>query len=174
MALRCSVLESAVGSMWTLTRGVEGCVPVTGPHIEGLVQICEFAPTSDLRVRAVGALGNIARRQPGFVDLNRRIGAYLLENVIVKPLLQPTKDPAAIAEPIVEALDLFFDIYSDMAYDYDEPVFVKGEFLARLRQVYLPAKKFAKTIDRRKHRELRSRAGPGCPESPGIPRLQGN
>ncbi|KAJ1960932.1 hypothetical protein GGI12_003532 [Dipsacomyces acuminosporus] len=158
--MRCTILETAVGCMWTLARGVNGCVPVTPEQIEGLVHVCETAPTPSLRMKAVGVLGNIARRQPGFVNENRRIGAYLLENVISKPIMSvasaSTQDVATF-EPIIEALDVFYDIYGDMAYDYDDPVFVHGEFLSKLRQLYIPARKMVKCIDRRKHRQIRSR-----------------
>ncbi|KAI8323312.1 ARM repeat-containing protein [Martensiomyces pterosporus] len=159
--LRCTILETTVGCMWTLARGVDGAVPVTAEQIEGLVHVCETAPAPGLRVKAVGVLGNIARRQPGFVNENRRIGAYLLENIIAKPLLAAPDSSeyptASSSEPIIEALDLFYDIYSDMGYDYDAPVFVHGEFLNKLRQLYIPTRKLVKSIDRRKHRGLRDR-----------------
>ncbi|KAJ1661043.1 hypothetical protein GGF38_003851, partial [Coemansia sp. RSA 25] len=59
--------------------------------------------------------------------------------------------------PIIEALDLIYDIYGDQGYDYDEPVFVRGGFLAKLRDCYLPMRKLVKTVDRRIRRELRDR-----------------
>ncbi|KAJ2710657.1 hypothetical protein H4R19_003643 [Coemansia spiralis] len=157
--LRAAVLEPAVSCMWTLARNTSGAVPATPAHIEGLIHICETAPTPELRAKAVGALGSIARRQPGFVDENRRIGQYLLDNVIVKPLLAPAQaGDSAAAEPVAVALDLFYDIYGDMAYDYDGPVFVQGGFLERLRPLHGPLRKLARTVDRRKNRELRDRS----------------
>ncbi|KAJ2782438.1 hypothetical protein GGI15_002910 [Coemansia interrupta] len=167
--LRFVILEPAVGCMWTLARSVDGDVPVTPQQIEGLIHVCESAPTADIRVKAVGVLGNIARRQPGFVQDNNRIGVYLLDSIISKPLLahtasastkkaSPALNSDIDVEPIVEALDLIYDIYGDKTYDYDAPVFVQGNFLARLRQVYQPIRKLSKSIDRRKDRELRDRA----------------
>jgi hypothetical protein len=35
----------------------------------------------------------------------------------------------------VEALNLIFDVYSDIAFDYDYPVFVQGGFLNSLKQL---------------------------------------
>ncbi|KAJ1813596.1 hypothetical protein LPJ75_003119 [Coemansia sp. RSA 2598] len=165
--LRFVVLEPAIGCMWTLARSASGNVPVTPQQIEGLIQVCEIAPAADIRVKAVGVLGNVARRQPGHIEENKRIGTYLLEKVIAPPLMammstaSSSSRPAlthADIEPIVEALDLFYDIYGDMEFDYDEPVFVQCGFLAKIRQLYQPAHKMAKGIDRRKNRSLRDRA----------------
>ncbi|KAJ1722541.1 hypothetical protein LPJ53_003038 [Coemansia erecta] len=166
--LRFVILEPTVGCMWTLARSVAGDVPVTPQQIEGLIHVCESAPTADIRVKAVGVLGNIARRQPGFIQDNNRIGVYLLDSIISKPLLAHAASSSAKKaspalndidiEPIVEALDLIYDIYGDKAYDYDAPVFVQGNFLARLRQLYQPIRKLSKSIDRRRDRGLRDRA----------------
>jgi hypothetical protein len=35
----------------------------------------------------------------------------------------------------VEGLNLIFDVYSDIAFDYDYPVFVQGGFLNSLKQI---------------------------------------
>lgn len=43
-----------------------------------------------------------------------------------------TSAPDGPAEPTVEALNALFDIYADKEYDYDEPVFIKNNFLAHL------------------------------------------
>ncbi|KAJ2717688.1 hypothetical protein H4S00_004149 [Coemansia sp. D1744] len=157
--LRYMVLDRAIGCMWTLARGVGGEVPATPDQIEGLIFVCSTAPDHALRVKAVGVLGNIARRQPGHVDANRRIGLFLVDHVIAASLqanAQPGGTCAAV-EPVAEALDLLFDIYGDMAYDYDEPVFVREKLLPRLRQMLAPMRSLCKTVDRRKHRSLRDR-----------------
>ncbi|KAJ2489726.1 hypothetical protein IWW37_003783 [Coemansia sp. RSA 2050] len=156
--LRFAVLEPTISCMWTLARSAQGAVPATREQIEGLIHVCEQAPNSDLRVKAIGVLGSIACRKPGHVSDNQRIGTFLLDSVVCKSLL----DAGAPAhsrdiEPIIEALDLIYDIYGDQAYDYDEPVFVRGGFLAKLRTCYLPMRKLVKTIDRRVKRELRDR-----------------
>ncbi|KAI9466433.1 hypothetical protein LPJ79_001491 [Coemansia sp. RSA 1821] len=159
--LRFAVLDPTIGCMWTLARCVEGSVPVTPEQIEGLIHVYIQAPSSALRIKAVGALGNIARRHPGHIEANRRIGCFLLDQAIATPLQALTQSSTAsvrvAVEPIVEALDLLFDIYGDMEFDYDEPVFVRENMLARLRQLYIPVRKLAKTVDRRKHRSLRDR-----------------
>ncbi|KAJ1665177.1 hypothetical protein IW140_003550 [Coemansia sp. RSA 1813] len=162
--LRFAVLEPAFGCMWTLARCVGGCVPVTPEQIKGLIHVYEAAPSAETRVKVVGALGHIARRQPGHIEENQHIGTYLLEQVVSRPLMAyagpgDNSMPADVdAEPVVEALDIMFDIYSDMDFDYDEPVFVRGGFLGKLRKLYLPMRKMAKAVDRRKERELRDRS----------------
>ncbi|KAJ2746308.1 hypothetical protein GGI20_001430 [Coemansia sp. BCRC 34301] len=156
--LRFAVLEPTISCMWTLARSAQGAVPATQEQIEGLIHVCELAPNSDLRVKAIGVLGNIACRKPGHVDENKRIGTYLLDNIVCAQLLAAgaSSDTNAV-EPIIEALDLIYDIYGDQAYDYDEPVFVRGDFLVKLRNCYLPMRKLVKTVDRRVKRELRDR-----------------
>ncbi|KAJ2498747.1 hypothetical protein IWW47_003443, partial [Coemansia sp. RSA 2052] len=156
--LRFAVLEPTISCMWTLARSAQGAVPATQEQIEGLIHVCEQAPNSDLRVKAIGVLGNIACRKPGHVDENKRIGTYLLDSIVCAPLLAAgaSSDSNAV-EPIIEALDLIYDIYGDQGYDYDEPVFVRGGFLAKLRDCYLPMRKLVKTVDRRIRRELRDR-----------------
>ncbi|KAJ2875457.1 hypothetical protein GGH93_001610 [Coemansia aciculifera] len=156
--LRFAVLEPTISSMWTLARSSQGAVPATREQIEGLIHVCEQAPNSDLRVKAIGVLGNIACRKPGHVDTNQRIGTYLLDSIVCTPLLGAgAPSNSNDVEPIIEALDLIYDIYGDQAYDYDEPVFVRGDFLAKLRNCYLPMRKLVKTVDRRVKRELRDR-----------------
>jgi hypothetical protein len=39
------------------------------------------------------------------------------------------------ADVAVEALNLIYDVYSDCAFDYDEPVYVKGKFNQQLKQI---------------------------------------
>ncbi|KAJ2484084.1 hypothetical protein EV174_002712 [Coemansia sp. RSA 2320] len=155
--LRFAVLEPTISCMWTLARSAQGAVPASREQIEGLIHVCEQAPSSDLRVKAIGVLGNIACRKPGYIEENRRIGSYLLDEIVSKNLLVPGAPDSSAAEPLIEALDLIYDIYSDMTFDYDEPVFAYGAFLEKLRKCYLPMRKLVKTIDRRVKRELRDR-----------------
>jgi hypothetical protein len=36
---------------------------------------------------------------------------------------------------VVEILNSIFDIYSDKSFDYDEPVFIKGDYLSLLKKL---------------------------------------
>lgn len=49
--------------------------------------------------------------------------------------LPPTGNTAT--DPAIEALNAIFDVYADAEFDYDEPVFVKHNFLEHLK-VILP------------------------------------
>lgn len=84
-------------------------------------------------------------------------------------------------EVAVEVLNCIYDVYSDCAFDYDEPVFVHGGYLQNLQQ-FLPhfrslvsqvleekkktkanglipfIPRQVKSVDRRKNFDLRSRA----------------
>ncbi|KAJ2520333.1 hypothetical protein GGI11_002317 [Coemansia sp. RSA 2049] len=161
--LRSAVLEPVFGCMWTLARCVSGSVPVTAEQIKGLIHVCEVTSSPEIRVKVVGALGHIARRQPGYIEENKYIGSYILEQIISRPILEYADSKAVYAansvpvELIAEALDIMFDIYSDADFDYDEPVFVRGNFLDRLRKLYPSIRRLAKSVDRRKDRELRDR-----------------
>jgi hypothetical protein len=57
---------------------------------------------------------------------------------------------------VCEILDGIYDIYADVSYDYDR-VFVSNGFLNLLTDGYPHMKKMTKSLDGRKHRELRSR-----------------
>ncbi|KAJ2761859.1 hypothetical protein H4S06_000983, partial [Coemansia sp. BCRC 34490] len=100
---------------------------------------------------------------PGYIEENKYIGSYILEQIISRPILEYADSKAVYAansvpvELIAEALDIMFDIYSDADFDYDEPVFVRGNFLDRLRKLYPSIRRLAKSVDRRKDRELRDR-----------------
>ncbi|KAJ2368173.1 hypothetical protein H4S01_001740 [Coemansia sp. RSA 2610] len=152
-----AILDPVIGCMWTLARGVGGAVPATPEHIEGLMHVARTAATPGLRSKAVGVLGTVARRQPGFVDTNRRIGLFLVDDVVGASLHAFVQGERVAVEPVAEALDLLFDVYGDAAYDYDAPVFVGEALLPRLRQMYAPMRRLAKSVDRRTRRRLRDR-----------------
>lgn len=50
-------------------------------------------------------------------------------------VLQDIPTRATTPDVAVETLNALYDVYSDCAFDYDEPVFVQGGFLAQLRQI---------------------------------------
>lgn len=102
-----------------------------------------------LGVKSIGVLGRLAL-DPAPVQLNREIGVFLLTVVAAIP-----ETPAAEA---VEALNQLFDIYADNTFAYDKAVFWADGFYKHLEDALPKAKKLAKTIDKRKQTELRTRA----------------
>lgn len=53
--------------------------------------------------------------------------------VSILSALPPTGKTAT--DPAIEALNAIFDIYADADFDYDEPVFVKHNFLQHLKSI---------------------------------------
>lgn len=102
-----------------------------------------------LGVKCIGVLGSLAL-DPAPVDLNREIGVFLM--TVLSSL--PDAEPA----DTVEALNQLFDIYADKSFAFDEPVFWGNNFYKHLEDIQPKAKKLVKSIDKRKHGELRSRA----------------
>lgn len=102
-----------------------------------------------LGVKCIGVLGSLAI-DPATVELNREIGIFLLKVLSDLPDI-----PAADA---VEAMNQIMDIYSDKSYSYDEPVYWGDNLTKHLEDILPKAKTLAKTIDKRKFNELRSRA----------------
>ncbi|KAJ1673597.1 hypothetical protein EV182_004923 [Spiromyces aspiralis] len=159
------VLEGAIGCLWACARGLKAAgymasAPAPSALVEGLVGICQTSRSPSLHVKCIGALGLLACREPGFVEDNRKIGTFLIQGI---QATLASADGARIShehlEPVIEALDSIYDIYSDKAFDYDQPVFVRGEFLKALKQALPEYRKVVRvSIDRRKHRELRERA----------------
>ncbi|CAD6448733.1 b8734848-affc-4a2d-92fb-cc507b3940cd [Sclerotinia trifoliorum] len=101
-----------------------------------------------LGVKCIGVLGSLAL-EPAPTELNREIGVFLVTLLAGVP-----ETPAAHA---VEALNEIFDIYADKSYSFDQSVFWGNGFDKHLEEILPKCKKMAKTIDKRKSPELRSR-----------------
>lgn len=106
-------------------------------------------PFQGLGVKCIGVLGQLAL-DPAPTDLNREIGMFLITLLASLP-----ETPVADA---VEALNQIFDIYGDEEFAYDREVFWKDNFLKHLEDVRPKAKAMVKTVDKRTHSELRTRA----------------
>lgn len=106
-------------------------------------------PFQGLGVKCIGVLGQLAL-DPAPIDLNREIGMFLVTLLASLP-----ETPVADA---VEALNQIFDIYADEEFAYDREVFWKDNFLKHLEDVRPKAKAMVKTVDKRIHAELRTRA----------------
>ncbi|ORY01225.1 ARM repeat-containing protein [Basidiobolus meristosporus CBS 931.73] len=147
---RASVMEAVVGCLWTLARGAEAAVPVSEAQIAALIQSYHTTAVDSMRVKTIGLLGVLAQRKPGYVEANKVIGTFMIS------LIQEI--PKTSVEVLVEVLNAIYDIYGDIAYDYDRPVFVEGNFLNVLKQSTGEFRKMVKVVDRRKQKLLRQRA----------------
>ncbi|KAH8593420.1 hypothetical protein B0O99DRAFT_212668 [Bisporella sp. PMI_857] len=150
-------LASSITSLaWAVCRSQPGSIqikPEEQRKFMALYHASKNLPVTDdddafqaLGVKTIGVLGRLAL-DPAPVELNREIGVFLITILTGEP-------PAADA---VEALDQIFDIYSDINFSYDEPVFWGDGFYKHLEEILPKVKKLAKTIDKRKLGELRAR-----------------
>jgi hypothetical protein len=101
-----------------------------------------------LGVKCIGVLGQLAL-DPAPLDLNREIGVFLITVLSSLPSVPPAD--------AVEALNQLMDIYADKEFACDS-VFWGDNFHQHLDQIAPKAKKMAKSVDKRKHEELRLRA----------------
>ncbi|KAG0208513.1 hypothetical protein BGX28_000567 [Mortierella sp. GBA30] len=145
--MRGAVLDAIVGCLWTLARGLDAMVPLTEFHIPALMGAYASTSSDSMRVKAIGCLGVIARRQ-GSIDTNKVIGEFLINLLKNNPS----------TEACVEALNAIYDIYADAEFDYDMPVYVQGNFNQELKGMVKMVKFMVRNIDRRKDRDLRNRA----------------
>ena len=105
-------------------------------------------PFQALGVKCVGLLGQLAL-DPAPIPLNREISTFLLTQVSKLP-----NTPPAV---VVEALNQLFDIYGDEEKPCDE-VFWHDNFLKHLMEIQPSVRSMAKSVDKKKHAELRLRA----------------
>ncbi|KAH6723233.1 hypothetical protein BKA61DRAFT_464762 [Leptodontidium sp. MPI-SDFR-AT-0119] len=160
-------LASSITSLaWAVARSVKGAIKIKPEEQRKFMALYQASRSLEpsngdskgeddtdafqgLGVKSIGILGSLAM-DPAPVELNREIGIFLLTTLSALPDV-----PAA---DTVEALNQLFDIYADKSYSFDEPVFWGDNFSKHLEEIQPKAKKLAKSIDKRKFGELRSRA----------------
>ena len=150
-------LASSITSLaWAIGRSVQGQIniaPEEAKKFMALYQASKNVPTEGdafqgLGVKCIGVLGRLAL-DPAPIALNREIGIFLL--TVLSAL------PEAPVADMVQALDEIFDVYADKTYPCDK-TFVSDGFLKHLEELKPKVSKAAKTVDKRKNTELRSRA----------------
>ncbi|KAF9378209.1 hypothetical protein CPC16_011422 [Podila verticillata] len=145
--MRGAVLDAIVGCLWTLARGLDAEVPLADFHIPALMGAYTSTTSDSMRVKSIGCLGVIAKRQ-GAIETNKAVGEFLMNLLKNNPS----------TEACVEALNAMYDIYADKDFDYDLPVYVQRNFNQELRGMIKMVKFMVRNIDRRKSRDLRNRA----------------
>nr|CAG8456323.1 14202_t:CDS:10 [Entrophospora candida] len=140
--MRGSILEALVGCLWTLARA----------QIETFIVSYHHSISDSMRVKIIGTLGVVARRQNA-VKENKIIGDFMI-NVLQN--LPP--NGSTILDCAIEALNAIYDIYADKNFDYDQYVFVQGNYLNLLQNIVDPFRVMVKSIDKRNFRDQRLRA----------------
>ncbi|KAF9356842.1 hypothetical protein BGX26_004657 [Mortierella sp. AD094] len=144
--MRGLVLDAIVGCLWTLARGLDANVPLSEFHIPALMGAYSSTTSDSMRVKAIGCLSVIARRQ-GAIETNKVIGEFLINLLKNNPS----------TEACVEALNGIYDIYADAEFDYDLPVYVQGNFNQELQGMIKMVRFKVRNVDRRKNKDLRDR-----------------
>ncbi|KAG0245643.1 armadillo-type protein [Mortierella sp. GBAus27b] len=144
--MRGAVLDAIVGCLWTLARGLDANVPLSDFHVPALMGAYSSTTSDSMRVKTIGCLGVIARRQ-GAIETNKVIGEFLINILKNKPT----------ADACVEALNAIYDVYADGEFDYDLPVFVQGNFNQELKGMVKAVRFMVRNIDRRRNKDLRNR-----------------
>ncbi|GAA5934107.1 Syo1p [Sporobolomyces koalae] len=171
---REELISASAGVVWGCTRlGLEddGSLivgPSTTPFLIDNVYSSTFAsaPTPQgeaIRVRALGALGQIGRRKDVPIEENAHIGQFMLS---LLPSSTPRNAAAAqqpVASPLtpdalLQVVDSFIDLYADEEREYDVPNFRNGGMLPILETTIAGVRAAIKKIDRKKFPELRLRA----------------
>jgi hypothetical protein len=68
--MRGAILDAIVGCLWTLARGLDARVPSSELHIQALMGSYTSTTSDSMRVKTIGCLGVIARRQ-GAIEANK-------------------------------------------------------------------------------------------------------
>ncbi|CAB4409071.1 unnamed protein product [Rhizophagus irregularis] len=152
--MRGTVLEALVGCLWTLARGLNGDMPLAENQIQSFIQCYKSTVSESMRVKLIGTLGVIAKRQNAIED-NKLIGTFIIG--IIRGLSDLSRMDSLSIECIAESLNAIFDIYADKDFDYDEPVFVHEGYLHILESIADNVHNITNTIDEKKSREQRLR-----------------
>lgn len=155
---------------WALSKSVgpEIKEKVSAEAVNGLLSKCTKVlselPSADDHIlplefilSAGGFLGTVAQ-VIGNTEVTQHIAEFLLAQIDFFSLLENNgKEPKAI-EIALECLNLIYDIFGDAEFEYDEPVFVQGNYIARLQELEPNVKACYKQIDKNKHVELKLKA----------------
>ncbi|CDR43313.1 CYFA0S11e03818g1_1 [Cyberlindnera fabianii] len=150
---------TAFGSLWAILEVLGDEISVDDGFVKQTLEEYEKTLTSKISdadeeqkveylSRLIGFLGCLAKGQ-GHVERNRVIGGAFMATL--------NKLPAVPSAVVIEILDVFYEIYGDAEFDYDESVFVQEGYLEKLQQVSPRVKTAVKLVDRNRQPELKSR-----------------
>jgi hypothetical protein len=155
-----TVLTPCIGALEAISRLFQGEVPADKEFCEHLTVKCKelqaTAPGEDTNLFIIHTLRLMTVLCVKTEEIGRveAVGAFLLEII--------GSSPDVPADILAEALNSLFDIFGDMAYVYDEPIFVQGGMLNAL-QGFLPkVRQAVKRVDKKKNRKLRNVVDEAC------------
>lgn len=155
------IQKNSLSVLWAITKaiGPEARNRVNPEWIVLLVNRCtellsraDDALAVEFILAAVGFLGSVAPIVQ-HTPTTKLISDFLLKSA-VHFSLTPS---ASTAEIPVECVNLIFDIFGDL-YDYDEEIFVRGNYIEALTQLEPQIKALYKQLDRKKNPDLKLRA----------------
>jgi hypothetical protein len=145
IALGEDTLSTFLGCMWATAKTQVGIFTLDEEDIALLRELYGRFPAPEFQAKIIGILGIAAQFEN--VATNKRITEFFL--------LEITSPKAVV---VVEIMDALIEIFADGEKSYDAPVFVQGQVLGHLKQVFSKLRKRVKAIDPNKEPELRERA----------------
>lgn len=153
------VSVGAIGALWAVATAFKGHVPITNDQISFITNKCSSVKqgmtndnkdeSTEYMVRATGLIGTVGMAQ-GRLEITRESSKFIL-SIISNALDCPI-------EVIIQALDTLFDMFGDMSYDYDQPVFIGDNILQTLKTTLPIVRQAVKRVDKKRFPELRERA----------------
>ncbi|EPQ29684.1 uncharacterized protein PFL1_02904 [Pseudozyma flocculosa PF-1] len=165
------IVETCIGSMWSIARCLEGTVPLSwtagsvvlpsspgaesAELISALMASYHTASSDNMKVKAISLLATIARAANVSLPLNEKIAFFLLSILEAVPDRPTAAGSAASAESVVAAINGLVDTFADENSHYDVN-FRRGDMLKRCRATVFKCRAVVKCIDRRRHLSLRA------------------
>ncbi|ORY78123.1 armadillo-type protein [Protomyces lactucae-debilis] len=137
--------DSAFSLLYGIAKSLRGLVPATLQDVNSLIKLYNATLNAAVQTKIVGLVGCLGQAQ-GKIDVNKAVGTFLVTLV--------ASYPRSDAECVLEALDALFDIYADAAFDYDEPVFVQGDFCTHLERCVPRVKQLKASLNKQRAPDL--------------------
>ncbi|CCH46134.1 HEAT repeat-containing protein 3 [Wickerhamomyces ciferrii] len=146
---------SLFGILWAISSVNHDDIPISDDFIKSLIN--EYQTVSndesldlylkeEYLVRLIGFLASLAQTQ-GQIERNGEISGFLM--LILNQL------PNVSSKIVIEILDLIYEIFGDLEYDYDYPIFVERQYLQKLEELSPKIKHSIRLVDKNVNPELK-------------------
>ncbi|KAI5970694.1 hypothetical protein CANMA_000285 [Candida margitis] len=143
----------SLGVFWAIIKslGPEIVGKIPPELIQRLLQAQATEDNSNAFLNVIGVLGSIAP------IINNTEITFQISQFLITSINAACNEPQHTRnlEVIIESLNAFYDIFGDMQFDYDYPVFVKHDYLTLLKNLEPKIKEIYKKIDKSKHPQLK-------------------